>query len=139
MIVNNIFKRKGIRQLLKFSIVGFFNALLDWTLFYLLSLPLSPKGQLGKQIAKGLSFLVSSTSSYYFNRRWTFRSQEKKIVRQATMYYAVATVGLILNNLIFYITTSEKLFGYADIVGLFIATGIVAFWNFIINKYWTFK
>ncbi len=131
--------RRSVRQLGKFLVVGFFNAGLDWLIFFVLKLPLQPYGQAGKQLAKGGSFLVSGTSSYILNRRWTFRSTDARVARQATKFFIVAFIGLVLNNSIFYLVTSPTIFNQRDIVGLFLATALVTVWNFTLNKYWTFK
>lgn len=132
-------KREGVRQMIKFGIVGFGNALLDWLVFYILKIPLGQYGQLGKQLAKAGSFLVSGTSSYILNRRWTFRSTDKKVAKQAFKFFIIASIGLLLNNLIFYFVTSPKYLNWPDIPGLVIATGLVTLWNFFMNKYLTFK
>jgi len=141
---------KSNRQLLKFLIVGAINTGVDWVVFFLLrtlffrlqlNLP-SLGGQGGaqqtlRQLAKAGSFVVSATSSYIMNRTWTFRSEDKKIGREAAKFFLVATGGLVLNSLIFYLITA--VFRLPDILGLVIATAIVLVWNFLMNKKWTFR
>lgn len=132
-------RRRGVRQFTKFAIVGTFNTLVDWAFFYLFKIPFGFMGQAGKQMAKGGSFVVSSSSSYVLNRRWTFRSQDSRVARQMTKFFVVALIGLIFNNLIFYLATAANFFHLTDIAGLVIATAMVMFWNFSASKYWTFK
>jgi dolichol-phosphate mannosyltransferase len=135
-------QKKSYRQFIKFAIVGASCAIVDWAVFYIFKAVLfngfpSSNSQLLRQIAKGISFIVSASVNYYFNRKWTFRSEDKAIAKQLTKFFIVATAGLIFNSLIFYLVTA--LLGWRDIFGLLIATAIVTVWNFIINRIWTFK
>lgn len=132
-------RRAGVRQFIKFIIVGAINTLLDWIAFFVIKTPLVSFGQLGKQAAKAGSFIVSGSSSYFMNRRWTFRSTDNRVTRQAAKFFIVAVAGLVFNNIIFFIVTAPNYLGWPDISGLMIATAIVMFWNFFINKWWTFK
>lgn len=134
-------QRRGLRQFVKFCVVGFICMAIDWTIFFALlhTTGLGARGQLGKQLAKALSFSVAVVCSYVLNRRWTFRSSDRKIVAQAIKFFSVATVGLALNNAIFYLINAPTLLGWPDVSALFVATVVVTFWNFFANKYWTFR
>lgn len=132
-------KRNGFRQMVKFLIIGFGGALIDWIIFYILKIPLIQYGQTGKQLAKLASFTFSATFNYIFNRHWTFRSKDKEIAKQAGRFYVVAVFGLVLNNLIFYFITSPKFLHWRDVFGLIIATALVSLWNFFIHRSFTFK
>lgn len=135
-------QKTSYRQFIKFLVVGGSCALVDWAVFYLAKMPLEhyfPTAdlQLLRQIAKGFSFIVSASLNYYFNRIWTFRSEDKEVAKQATKFFIVALAGLLLNSLIFYFVTG--VIHWRDIYGLIIATGLVTIWNFFINRIWTFK
>jgi len=132
-------RRQGLRQFVKFALVGLFNTGVDWVIFSILRVPLSGRGQWGRQLAKAGSFIVAATSSYILNRHWTFRSTDKQIARQAARFMAVSLIGLVANNAIFYVVTSPNLLRFPDIYGLIIATAGVTFWNFFANKRWTFS
>jgi dolichol-phosphate mannosyltransferase len=132
-------QRQGIRQFVKFALVGLINTVIDWIIFFILKQPLSVHGQLGKQFAKAGSFIVSATSSYILNRRWTFRSDDKRVALQMIKFFIVASIGLVINNTIFYFMTAPRFLGLHDIWGLAFGTGLVMIWNFVFNKYWTFK
>lgn len=134
--------RKGLRQFIKFAIVGAINSGVDWGVFYPVKLILPGIfGSLGiqeiKQIAKAVSFAVSALSSYIMNRRWTFRSTRKNVGREALKFFIVVTGGFLINNATFYLITAKV--GWRDIFGLIIATAVATFWNFFLNKKWTFK
>ncbi|MBI2589805.1 glycosyltransferase family 2 protein [Candidatus Berkelbacteria bacterium] len=133
-------QRRAWREFVKFALVGLFNTIIDWVIFFLaLQTPLGSLGQLGKQIGKAFSFCGSVISSYVMNRRWTFRSKNRAVFKQAAKFFLVATLGLGLNNVIFYFASASNWLGLTDIFSLAIATGTVGFWNFFANKYWTFR
>lgn len=126
-------KREGLRQFIKFALVGLMNVGVDWSIFFLLD-HFTPLPKVG---SKFLSFVFGATNSYIFNRRWTFRSTDPEIGRQFVKFFLVASIGSLLNTGIYWFVALKL--GYADIVGLALATGAVMFWNFFANKYWTFR
>lgn len=130
-------RRRIVRQFIKFGLVGFICSLIDWAVFFGIKFLTGWQLQYLKQITKGISFTFSATFSYILNRTWTFRSTEQAVAKQASLFFVVATIGLGLNNLIFYLITG--IFGWPDIAGLVIATLIVMFWNFSANKLLVFK
>lgn len=134
-------QKKSYRQFVKFAVVGAINSLLDWGIFYPLKIFLphifgSLSVQMIKQISKGISFVVSAISSYTMNRKWTFRSKNKNIHKEAIKFMIVATGGLLINSAVFYFMTKAN---FRDIFGLIVATAAATLWNFFLNKVWTFK
>lgn len=138
-MLKTLLKREGVRQFIKFAIVGLINTLVDWVVFSVLKIPFRASGQLGKQYAKAGSFVISASSSFFMNRAWTFRSQNKKIQEEGLKFLLVSLIGLAINNLVFYLVTSSSGLHLYDISGLIIATASATFWNFFANKLWTFK
>lgn len=132
-------RRTGVRQLAKFAVVGACTTVLDWSAYFLLKLPLGRFGQHGKQLAKAGSFVVSAYANYRLNRAWTFRSTDRRVAAEAVRFLIVALIGLVCNNAIFFILTNPAGLHLPDLAGLFFATATVSMWNFLANKYWTFK
>lgn len=128
-----IFNRRGVRQFIKFGLVGLSSTAIDWSIFYLLN---SFFG-LYYLIAKVLSFSVAVINSYAWNRRWTFCSQNPHRTKEFSQFLTVALVGLSLNTFIMYLVVT--VFSGRKIIGLILATGIVVFWDFLANKFYTFK
>ncbi len=129
--------KKTYRQFVKFCVVGLINTLIDWMVFYAVMIFFKLDIQVFKQIAKAISFIVSASSNYGMNRIWTFRSKDKKILRQASRFFTVSLGGLVINQFIFYLSTGIA--GFRNIIGLILATAGATLWNFILNKKWTFK
>lgn len=137
IVLRLAFRRNIVQQFIRFAIVGATCALIDWGVFYLIKVLTGWQSQDLKQVTKGISFIVSASISYLWNRSWTFESKKGVLSTQAIKFFIVASTGLGLNNLFFYIVTG--LIKLADIWGLIIATGLVTFWNFFANRLWTFR
>ena len=92
----------------------------------------------------GLWYLLSATISYIFgmitnyslNKIYTFENKSRKIVRQFGVFMFVATIGLVLNNLIMY--GLVEYFGLWYMFARFISMFIVLIWSFSGHKYITF-
>jgi putative flippase GtrA len=83
-----------------------------------------------------ISFVLAATANYWSNRRWTFQSNGQRR-KQLPVFFIIAVLGLIINNYIIYISV-EKL-GLHYLFGKVLATAIVTVWNFLGNKYLTFR
>lgn len=132
-------KREGIRQFIKFCVVGTINTIVDWVFYAVFKSVMGNGTQTLKQLAKACSFIVAATSSYTMNRKWTFRSKDKRILAQASKFISVAIVGMLINNTVFYLVTSSNYLKQADIIGLILGTAVATLWNFFANKKWTFR
>lgn len=131
--MNKLFKRRGIRQFIKFGIVGISSTVIDWGIYLIVTRIFG----IYYLMAKILSFGVAVLNSYIWNRRWTFRSDDPQKLRQFIKFLTISIVGLVLNSTIMFIAV-DKL-KYHDIIGLVLATGIVTIWNFLANKFYTFR
>lgn len=129
----SILHRRGVRQFVKFGIVGVSSTIIDWGIYLLLTRIFG----VFYLMAKILSFGVAVLNSYIWNRRWTFRSNDPAKLRQFIKFLTISIVGVVLNTLIMFIAVDK--FKLHDIFGLFLATAIVMIWNFLANKFYTFR
>lgn len=129
----DLLRRKSIREFIKFSLVGASGTVIDWLIYFIFSRWLG----VFYLIAKTISFIIAAANNYLLNRVWTFRSQDNRIVLEFGKFFIVSLVGLGLNVLLMYLAVD--IIGWGDFIGLIIATGLVMFWNFFANKYWTFR
>ena len=84
-----------------------------------------------------LSFAVAALVNYLIQRFWTFKSKEKRAVRQFLLFMAVQIVGLFINN-----TTMYSLVEYLGLWYIFskaVAAIIVLIWNFWASKMFVFN
>jgi len=142
LVISLAATREETRQFVKFCIVGAINTFTDWLVYLPAKLALFSAFGLAntqtlKQIAKAISFIFSATLSYLMNRTWTFRSKNPAMLKEGSKFMVVATGGLIINSLAFYVSTA--VLNLRDIFGLILATAAATLWNFFLNKKWTFK
>lgn len=130
---DSIVQRRGVRQFIKFGLVGLSSTAIDWSIFYLLNLTFG----VYYLYAKVFSFAIAVINSFIWNRRWTFRSQDPNQMRQFSKFLTIALIGLGLNTLIMYIVVT--VLNQQPIAGLVAASAIVVFWDFLANKFYTFK
>ena len=119
-------------KLLKFGLVGFSGVFVDFGVTYLAK----EKVALPKYAANSLGFAFAVTSNFLLNRVWTFDSHEPSVGLQYAKFILVASVGVVLSNLIIHLL-SEKKIGFYFSKGL--ATAGVMGWNFLANYLFTFR
>lgn len=130
---------KELRRFLKFAVVGAIGAVVD---FGILNLGIQVFG-LEKWVANIFSFSAAVISNFTWNRLWTYpESRSQPLLPQLGQFGLVNLVGLGINELIFlsldhWVFGSWGTWGYN--VSKAIAIGVVLFWNFFINRLWTYR
>ncbi len=154
--------RRELTRFVKFSVVGVIGAVVDFGTFNLLNSILG----LWSLIASALSFIAAVTSNFIWNRIWTYPdSRSKPLRQQALQFVVVNTIGLGIRTPIFalsetpMIRIAERLlviiprsiysqnasqiqFDHVIIgrnLALAVAVIVVLFWNFGINRIWTYS
>lgn len=138
-------------RFIRFLVVGTIGAVVDFGVMNLLvkffSMPLVWAGT--------ISFICAIISNFFWNRYWTYPdSRSKPIVRQLVEFSIVSVIGLAIRvpilallEPITYALFSSLPFDLpfftaeflSDNLTLAIAIVIVLFWNFFVNRYWTYK
>lgn len=123
-------------QFVRFCFVGTLNAVVDLTVYLSLTRILHLwENQL--TYATMTAFIIANINSYFFNKFWTFKNSESKYHIQVPKFLLVTFMGLGINACFFHLLTYN--FHLYDIYSKIIVAGIVLFWNFLLNKFWTFK
>ncbi len=127
-----------ILQITKFAIIGVFNFILDFSIYWYLTRTMEFM-QTNYLLAHSISFLAAVTSSFLMNRAWTFRAVEtvSSYRRQYIKFFTVSLGGLLLSSLLLYLVVSHL--QIMDLIGKFLVAIVVMFWNFSLNKLWTFR
>lgn len=137
-------------RFLKFTLVGFIGAIVDFGVMNLMVIGFSAK----LVVAGTISFIAAVISNFLWNRYWTYPdSRTKPVLKQMIEFSIVSVIGLairiptlaileplvysIISNLPFEISFISTEF-LTDNITLAIAVMIVLFWNFFINRYWTY-
>lgn len=139
-VASDVFANKEIQRLSRFLAVGAVGTLLDFSLFTLLKLTGLPT-----LFANSLSFVAGLINNFTWNRLWTFGDVENtNWRRQLTRFTVVSSIGLMLNNAI--VLLLEHMLGailgqpeWRYLPAKVIATGVVVFWNYFVNRKWTFR
>lgn len=167
--VHTIVQHRGLRQFVKFCIVGFSSTVISMgiysaTVYYFHldrmlhnALAGSPglqsfadRNQVYIQVAAFFGFLFGVTNGFVWNSRWTFKESNPALRHaQYVKFVLVNIVGLILNQIILFTVMRILTMGQPvlhseqkdlkPLLAFMIATGIVVFWNFFANRHWTFK
>ncbi len=139
------------RRFFRFLIVGMFGAVVDFgienLLHRLFGLPYVWSG--------AISFICAILSNFFWNRYWTYPdSRSKPLLGQLIQFAFVNVIGLVIRvpilkflepvmSQLFSQLPAQYLFMPYDALGenvtLAIAVGIVLFWNFFVNRYWTYS
>lgn len=117
----------------RFIFVGITGAVMDFSFTYLIK----EKAKIHKLIANAFGFTMGASTTFIFNRLYTFHSNNPEILTQYIKFIVVSSFGLAINTLIIYLLTEKRQwnFWFSKIS----AAGIVLFWNFTANYYYTFK
>jgi putative flippase GtrA len=148
---------REIVRFLKFCVVGVIGAVID---FGVLNLLVQVAG-FPKVLANACSFSAAVVSNFTWNRLWVYPETRGEPLRtQFLQFLAVNLAGLFINTAIFF-AADRWLLGRAGLLagpvsslamtlGLdhydlayngakVIATAVVLFWNFFVNRLWTFR
>ena len=128
--------RRGVRQFVKFGVVGASGLIVNLVIFTALQHldPLHTQA-LHYDVLYSVGFLAGGVSNYWLNRVWTFRSSGHA-VREGVQFLTVSVIALIAGLIVSAIVAPWLGHGHRT---WFLATLAGIFVNFFVNKYWTFK
>jgi putative flippase GtrA len=128
--------RRGVRQFLKFGIVGASGFIVNLIVFTLLQRVVPNHTRpLQYDVIYTIAFLTGGVSNYYLNRIWTFRSAGHP-VREGAQFLSVSILALIVGLVVSALVAPRLGHGHRT---WFVATVAGIFINFFLNKYWTFR
>jgi putative flippase GtrA len=140
----SLLQRKGVRQLVKFCIVGASSMTIDLSTQALL-LTLFPAWPWW--FSKTISFCLAVTNGFIWNSRWTF--DERAATRgQYSKFFLTNIIGWLLNlsiSKIFLMLFTGQVIHNQNPSTLHVlaasmcAVPFVVIWNFSASKYWTFR
>ncbi|MCB0255234.1 MAG: GtrA family protein [Anaerolineae bacterium] len=144
-VVRRVSARTGVKpveliRFIKFAIVGAIGMVVDLTVLTfsreILGLPL--------MLAVALGFSTAVVSNFTWNRFWTFpESRDRPIASQLVQFTVVNLIGLGINEAI--VLSLHPIFSgllqdpFAYLGAKVIAIGVVLFWNYGVNRVWTYK
>lgn len=154
-------KAKEVERFLKFLVVGTIGAIIDLSMLNVLQStilpPAGPHEAWHIRLAATLAFTTAVSSNFIWNRYWTYPdSRSRSIALQVLQFFAVNIVAvgmrLILVSLLYHPLGSlaqdllgdkewdaEKVNQIGTNLSQMLSMGIAIFWNFFINRYWTYN
>jgi putative flippase GtrA len=124
----------------KFGVVGAVGSVIDVGILNLMVLVFN----WSLLAANTLSFSCAVLSNFIWNRLWTFpESRERDLRTQLIQFAVVSVIGLVINNGVLLLVRSVLCrfipapFDYN--LAKLIAIGVVWFWNFGANRFWTYR
>jgi putative flippase GtrA len=149
--------RKELTRFLKFAVVGTVGAMVDFSILYLLHVVVG----WSLVVSNTISFTCAVLSNFTWNRIWVYPdSRTKPVSSQLVQFFVVNIIGWAINTGILVLLASP-LTGLAATLPFVVAagrtagadlahklgynaakvfaTGVVLFWNFFVNRFWTYN
>jgi putative flippase GtrA len=148
-VTTTSFQRERTR-FVRFAIVGAIGFGIDFLAFNLFrsGIGISP------EVSSVLSFMVAVTSNFIWNRYWTYPdSRSKPVMGQLIQFFIVNVAGLGIRTGVFVLINRPLVSFFEDVsftlplkayvlgenLALAVVVIIVMFWNFFINRFWTYS
>ena len=142
--------RSEMKRFVKFATVGAAGAVTHFTIFNVLLQLL----RFSTYLANSFGFGAAVLQNFILNRTWTFSEKRgQRAGSQLAQFALVSVFGLIINMGV--LATVRYLFApfwaqvfvarpqmagfIGDNFALAVAIGVVMFWNFAVNRLWTFR
>lgn len=128
---NGTFKKTFFVQFISFMSAGAIGTFVQYAMLFIFveALAMYPVA------ASILGSLVGAIVNYLLSHHWVFRSNRKHS-ETLLKFVAVGGVGVVLNAAIMYVLVTIASMHY--LLAQIAATGVVLFWNFLGNRFWTF-
>lgn len=128
------YKKKVIKEFLKFSLVGLTGAFLNLIILYILT----EKIGIYYILSAFFSFIVAMSSNFILNKVWTFNETIRLNFRKKYLQFGLVSITALIANLSFLYFFTEIL-GIYYIISQILAIGPAFIINFFGNKIWTFN
>lgn len=125
------------QEIINYLIVGVLTTIVSLSTYYLLVIfLLNPEKPLELQIANIISWISAVTFAYFTNRKYVFKSKNKKI-KEATSFVSSRIASLLLDMLLMFIFVT--LLNINDKIAKLIVQVFITVTNYILSKLFVFK
>lgn len=132
-IIPRLFRHPTVGPFFRYCTVGVSNTVIDFGLYTILT----RWGTLHYLLANAISFLVAVSWSYIWNRRWTFRSADRRRVRQFVTFVAITLVGVGISEAA--LAIGVEALRIPDLAAKVLAAPLVLAWNYGAARRWAFR
>ncbi|MBR6842249.1 MAG: GtrA family protein [Prevotella sp.] len=129
-IIKTLYRK--FHHLVLYGIIGSFSSGLDFLIYTLLV------QLVGLQyiVANCISVIAGISTSFYLNRNYNFKVKDHT-KRRFSIFLTVGLCGLVMSNLILYLCIDNL--GMDKLISKLLSIVLVVFFQFLVNKYLTFK
>ncbi len=137
--------KQSFKELIKYGVVGLVGLGVDWAAFFIF------RDVLGiNYIASHiLSSILAITNNFILNSYFTFKATDK-IWQRAASFFGIAGIGLVIGSILLpiFVQLISFTLSYFELsltpkvvqnLAKLVITVIIAFLQFFLNKYYTFK
>ncbi len=129
---SSLYSLLQFRSLILYGIIGSFSSGLDFSIYTVLVRLLG----IHYVAANCFSVLCGISTSFVLNRNYNFKVKDKTKQR-FTIFLTVGLCGMLLSNMILWLCIEELHF--KEIISKLLSIVLVVFFQFLLNKYLTFK
>ena len=126
-----------LKQFFKFSFVGGFNSIVDFSVYFFLTRGLDWFGR-NYLIANALAFIGAITCSFFLNNHWTFK--DRRVKPELPVYLRYVGLSLftlaIIEVILYYLISNLGVFDLFAKLGTLVISAIL---NFSLARLWIFK
>lgn len=144
-LLNPFINEHEAKRVIKYGLVGVSGTIIELGLLNFFIFGMGWGSDWQKIAANAIAVSLAIVNNFVWNRLWTFpEARSGSRFTQFLKFVSVAGVGVLLNSAIFF-AADKFLFSpfVPDVVSVqlakFAATGLVLFWNFAANRFWTFR
>ena len=136
---------RTFKQFMKFSTVGVSSAFIDLGILNVLIFASGIASGAWFPVFKGTSAMIALINSYFWNRSWTFKSQDNANVAEFGKFFTISAIGFGINVGVasFIVNVVEPLDKVSPQlwanVGAISATSVSLIWNFLCYKFIVFR
>lgn len=141
--------QKEFLRFFKFLLVGTIGAIIDFGIMNLVTILFSPP----LVVSGSISFICAVLSNFLWNRFWIYPdSRSRPVTKQLVMFFIVNTVGIMVRipvlhfvepNMYLILSKFGEFPISLDVISknltLAITVILILFWNFFINRLWTYN
>ena len=134
--LKELIKNNDLIKLIRFSIVGVGNTLVNWGIFFILN-AFGVYYIISNIIAYIIAYIIATINSYIWNSLWVFKYGQGLDINTSVKFFILNLVGLTANTTIMYILVD--ILNLNKFMALVLASVVVVIMNYTINKLWVFK
>ncbi len=124
-----------LRQGVKFGLVGVINTGVDLGLYWVITRFVLTAPSLAVT-AKAISYTAGVINSYFWNKNFTFRSQDNSW-GAFLLFFSINLIAIGLNSGVMWLGLHR--FQLPELLSLLLATALTLLWNFTTSKFIVFK